>query len=943
MSTSRQAKKAAYKNGRQPASVLSQNSNPGPSPSLSHHLAAFSTRSQGDSAVDATATEVYYATVTKAVDADTVRVYSVHSSQCLARWASTGINDRVAAIEWVNVRQSQQRQSNDNNSNSNSNPAPRGKKRRKSGSLPAAVAADASVTEEAGRSPTQDSAVGSPYLALGLVNGSILLLHPTRSVVTATLSHSSVASSVRALSFLPAPAAQGKTASPAPLLWASYAGGKYLVWNLDDVLDKPSSVPTSAFTLPTQECSSMAVRHELTGSAATPAFQLLVASHAISAFRVSFSRPAVIDEPTPATSVPLATFTGHTATVTSLQWTALSPAGLEGAQIAKADFISVASAERFVNLWALPTADVSESTPEGRLVATASMDHNIAHAGMDTAGRTLHALASDGTACIFDLGTIPTSGSSEKKKRRKSGLSSLSPMTVVNTSPKSALAACATILSADTLLLAFGGIQPGFERVILRDAQGQPLPIVQVTSAKSNSNLLAEGVSEKKTKRRDVYKEPTQSAVISAHAIPGQPAGGIARKGQNAGLEPTLAHRLKVLNMKGPSKVAKGEAQTIASVSSAPTKRIADATSLSQTLVQALHSSDTRLLESCLGQTNLTTIRATVKRLPSPLVVTLVDAIVQRLGKSKNSLGTGTGAVHAHRGVELMQWLRCVLMIHLSYLVTVPGLTQKFSSLYATLESRLLAHHQLLALDGRLDLVVSQIEALGDPAMPSKSQPALAPASTPAPTPAPLPLSAPAPAKKVQAQNKPKKLPKPKPISTVSRSTYREGQDDGLSSSSDDEVSSADEAIPPVKDTGVEAAEEDGEIEDLDLGSEAEQAFSEDDDSDSDAVLARKRKGGTRLAFPAKVNGFLDVEAEESEDEEDEDEEGHAPPNGSVNGIAKFPVGALLNGRKNGKPTADEEEEDDDDEEAEADLDKYESDFINDDSESEAEDESDDE
>lgn len=102
-----------------------------------------------------------------------------------------------------------------------------------------------------------------------------------------------------------------------------------------------------------------------------------------------------------------------------------------------------------------------------------------------------------------------------------------------------------------------------------------------------------------------------------------------------------------------------------------PARRIADATSLSQSLVQALHSSDTRLLETCLQNSDPKVIRSTVRRLPNQLVLPLVESLVERLSRKRQGFGTGTGGVDASRGFTLVDWLRHVLTIHLAYLVTV--------------------------------------------------------------------------------------------------------------------------------------------------------------------------------------------------------------------------------------------------------------------------------
>ncbi|KAJ3522183.1 hypothetical protein NM688_g8909 [Phlebia brevispora] len=57
-----------------------------------------------------------------------------------------------------------------------------------------------------------------------------------------------------------------------------------------------------------------------------------------------------------------------------------------------------------------------------------------------------------------------------------------------------------------------------------------------------------------------------------------------------------------------------------------PTLRTVPAASLTRTLIQALHSSDSGLLETCLAHTNANLIQNTVRRLPPQLAVPLVTA-----------------------------------------------------------------------------------------------------------------------------------------------------------------------------------------------------------------------------------------------------------------------------------------------------------------------------
>lgn len=97
------------------------------------------------------------------------------------------------------------------------------------------------------------------------------------------------------------------------------------------------------------------------------------------------------------------------------------------------------------------------------------------------------------------------------------------------------------------------------------------------------------------------------------------------------------------------------------------------ASSLTRTLIQALHSSDAGLLETCLAHSNANLIQNTVRRLPPQLAVPLVTSCVERLGRGKRvGRGKGGGAgAGAQRGTALIKWIRAVLIVHGGHLLTV--------------------------------------------------------------------------------------------------------------------------------------------------------------------------------------------------------------------------------------------------------------------------------
>ena len=100
---------------------------------------------------------------------------------------------------------------------------------------------------------------------------------------------------------------------------------------------------------------------------------------------------------------------------------------------------------------------------------------------------------------------------------------------------------------------------------------------------------------------------------------------------------------------------------------------IVPANSLTRTLIQALHSSDSRLLETCLTHSDRTLIRNTVCRLPPQLAVPLLTACVERLGRGSRAANMkgGGGGASSQRGTGLLCWVKAVLAIHSGHFMTV--------------------------------------------------------------------------------------------------------------------------------------------------------------------------------------------------------------------------------------------------------------------------------
>lgn len=95
--------------------------------------------------------------------------------------------------------------------------------------------------------------------------------------------------------------------------------------------------------------------------------------------------------------------------------------------------------------------------------------------------------------------------------------------------------------------------------------------------------------------------------------------------------------------------------------------------SLTRTLIQALHSSDSRLLETCLAHSDTQLIRNTVRRLPPQLALPLLSACVERLGRGARgaNMKGGGGGASSQRGTVLITWIKTTLAVHSGHLMTV--------------------------------------------------------------------------------------------------------------------------------------------------------------------------------------------------------------------------------------------------------------------------------
>jgi len=118
--------------------------------------------------------------------------------------------------------------------------------------------------------------------------------------------------------------------------------------------------------------------------------------------------------------------------------------------------------------------------------------------------------------------------------------------------------------------------------------------------------------------------------------------------------------------------------------------------SFAQLLIQALHSKDQKLLTEVLynGRSNQQKIVLnTVKRIPNSLVESLINTLTKELLTNPN------------RSKSLIGWLKAVVSVHLTLILTNESCRDALGSLYRFVKSQEEIHMPLMALQGKIDML----------------------------------------------------------------------------------------------------------------------------------------------------------------------------------------------------------------------------------------------
>ncbi|KDQ54893.1 hypothetical protein JAAARDRAFT_134890 [Jaapia argillacea MUCL 33604] len=731
-----------------------------------------------------------FAFLSLAIDKHRLRIYDTLTDQSVAEHIVD--NARVTSLCWARLHLSQ-------NPSGDSESAQPSKKRRKKRSSQAAS------TEMAESSAVQ-------VVILGLSDGTTQLFSPTHSRILKSLSHTSSSAPILSI-------AVSEKSGGGPSIWTCGGDGYLRLWDeqKSEVVGSwkyDDQIPYSCLTIrpPSEDEDQVDV---------------LVANHSIR--MLSFSRsPTSLEFPKPKDS---ASFTGHASPITSLQWMPN--------QHPSKQFVSMAQADRHIYLWNIPESS-GKAVVEGKLLASIPLDSDARHLCISNSpSLNILTVSASGKISLFPVPSpSPPAGEGTKTKHKVRSLEALSNIAITakkNASSMTVINACFIPDEEGRLRVArsVGGVRPAFDVVSFLDDSGEFIPEVKLVLDDGGLGAAQpETAIGASTKR---YAEHASLAVGSGLEL-GQASDldDMDMRNVDGDLDVNLAElslgqRLTALSGANPTDATSDSEEDEPSdrvgtkgsnqKNGDETGPLVPANSLTRTLIQALHSSDSRLLETCLTHSDPSLIRNTVRRLPPQLAVPLLNACVERLGRGAraNNMKGGGGGASTQRGMGLITWVKTVLTVHSGHLMTMPDLVARLSGLHATLSARLTLQESLLSLNGRLDMVLSQIEMRS--------------------TIAPAPLA-------------------------TQKGRDQRGNTNGKAVTRYVEGESEDEAGNDQMDVEVESDDDSGSIEDVELGGESD----EDDESDEGEDDEDDEDGeGPR------VNGFIDDEAEEFEEDEDED------------------------------------------------------------------------
>ncbi|CAG8504930.1 17660_t:CDS:2, partial [Racocetra persica] len=356
----------------------------------------------------------------------------------------------------------------------------------------------------------------------------------------------------------------------------------------------------------------------------------------------------------------LKSFTGHVSIITNIMFST-------------SDDLCVSTAEhdRFINIW-----QCHGNEPQGVGFAALTLDEDTRGLSISKFNAIL-AISETGTINIFRDVNSRSPVQLNKKKKRFTTQTPDCIIKVLNENDNTVIPIISACFLNENeneesgfIMIARGNtVKPIFEKVrFINKESGEYLPSVTLIRNPSTSLLVDE--SSLAAKNLAATQNPYNESKAN---------------------EETLETKLKDLDLMSVDSEMSQQS------SHASKFKTLQGNSMQQMLVQALHSNDDHLFCLVLEQTSPDIVNNTVRKLPTRYIIPFLEKVITRFYEKPRSV------------MNMLQWIKAVTLIHMTYLMTVPDLTHKLSNFYQALDSRSAVFQKLLNFQGRLDLIMQQI------------------------------------------------------------------------------------------------------------------------------------------------------------------------------------------------------------------------------------------
>ncbi|XP_005322546.2 WD repeat-containing protein 43 [Ictidomys tridecemlineatus] len=377
-------------------------------------------------------------------------------------------------------------------------------------------------------------------------------------------------------------------------------------------------------------------------------------------------------------------FTGHATPVSSLMFTTIRPPnesqpfdGITGLY-----FLSGAVHDRLLNVWQVRSENKEKSAVMSFTVTDEPVYIDLTLSENKEEPVKLAVVCRDGQVHLFEH---ILNGHCKKPLTSNCTIQITTPGKGKKSTPKPIpILAAGFCPDKMSLLLVYGNwFQPTIERVALNSKE------THMCLVRDISNCWAPKVETAITKVRTPVMNSEAKVLVPGipghHAAirPPPPTKEVETKRKLGGNEVSIEERLGAMDID-----TKEEKDDLLQTNSFPVL-----------LTQGLESNDFEMLNKVLQTRNLNLIKKTVLRIPLHAVIPLLQELTKRLQGHPNS------------AVLMVQWLKCVLTVHASYLSTLPDLVHQLGTLYQLMESRVKTFQKLSHLHGKLILLITQVTA----------------------------------------------------------------------------------------------------------------------------------------------------------------------------------------------------------------------------------------